>query len=166
MQVRKLAIDKLSEMEISATEKIQLGREYRVAQWFSEGIHEIASVADISAYPVEDLAQAVGWETAARLLWVRNRSSAMSEDVLVDLSRLTCVHSFCSHPVDVGKSLNCADGHSASLRLNKRPRTMASVCRAALSPVDDTAPLDPSEPDEGTITEIEKMFSQEIQALS
>lgn len=167
-KVRKLAIDRLSEMDISATEKIQLGREYRVVQWFSEGIHEIASVGDIAIYPVEDLAQAVGWETAARLLWVRNRSSAMSEDVSVDLSRLTCVHSFCKHPVDVGKSLSCTDGHSASLRSphSKRVRLLASICRAALSPVEDMGLLEPSEPDEGTVTEIERMFADEIRSLS
>jgi len=51
-------------------EKIQLARAHQVAAWFDEGITDLVS----SDQPTLDDLAILGWETAARILWMRARS--------------------------------------------------------------------------------------------
>ncbi|KAH6897820.1 hypothetical protein BKA70DRAFT_1032109, partial [Coprinopsis sp. MPI-PUGE-AT-0042] len=68
-KVRKLAIDNLSELEMTPIEKIALGREFRVADWVSSGAKSLATLKE--DFPLQEVANVLGWETTARILCLR-----------------------------------------------------------------------------------------------
>lgn len=75
--IRTFAIRELSKMELSAVEKITLGRELKVRHWLLEGFTTLAkSPGKLS---LETLAP-LSWETMARLLQLQlQRSVALSD---------------------------------------------------------------------------------------
>ncbi|KAH6908579.1 hypothetical protein BKA70DRAFT_272563 [Coprinopsis sp. MPI-PUGE-AT-0042] len=70
-KIRDVAIEQLSECALTPIEKIQYSREYRVSKWLVEGVTELAS--DLADYEVKDLATALGWETTALILAIREK---------------------------------------------------------------------------------------------
>jgi hypothetical protein len=71
-QIRTYAIHRLSTgVALSPVEKVLLARAHRVAAWLVEGV---TSLVLLNSHPLEDLAT-LGWETAARILWIRDNSS-------------------------------------------------------------------------------------------
>ncbi|TFK20740.1 hypothetical protein FA15DRAFT_646591, partial [Coprinopsis marcescibilis] len=70
-KIRKLAIHHLScTGMLSSTQKVQLAREYRVRKWFVEGITNITRSPTLENYSLEVLATELGWEAAAKILWI------------------------------------------------------------------------------------------------
>ena len=65
-----MSIKHLSGLLTSQVERVKLGMEYQVTEWFSEGVEAIASASSFDAYPLDEMAQAFGWETTARILWI------------------------------------------------------------------------------------------------
>jgi len=73
-KVRNYAIHRLStDIALSPVEKILLARAHKVAAWLEEGVTNLAS-GDPSL-TLEDLA-ALGWETAARILWINLKDTS------------------------------------------------------------------------------------------
>jgi hypothetical protein len=89
MQIRKHAIETLSEMSLSSVEKINLARAHKVARWLEEGVHEI--VIEHPLRPIEELVSQLGLEIACRLLWIQNQSHGVSgQKLTVPLGLLRC----------------------------------------------------------------------------
>ena len=61
-------------MALSPIEKVLLARAHRVSTWLDEGITSLA-LSDNSRPTLEELAT-LGWETAARILWIRDDSGS------------------------------------------------------------------------------------------
>ena len=61
-------------MILSPIEKVRLARAHRVSTWLDEGITSLA-LSDDSRPTLEELAT-LGWETAARILWIRDNSGS------------------------------------------------------------------------------------------
>jgi hypothetical protein len=59
-----MAIRKLSSVQLGPLEKITLAKAYRIPFWLPNAIETLA--ADIDKYPIEEIAQSLGWEKAAR----------------------------------------------------------------------------------------------------
>ena len=72
-QIRKYAIHKLSTGIVfkSPVEKILLARAHKVEAWLDEGL---ASLVKDDSLKFEDLVT-LGWETAAKILWIRDTST-------------------------------------------------------------------------------------------
>ena len=72
-QIRKYAIHKLSTDIVfeSPVEKILLARAHKVEAWLDEGL---ASLVKDDSLKFEDLVT-LGWETAAKILWIRETST-------------------------------------------------------------------------------------------
>ena len=71
-QIRKYAIHKLStDFVLSPIEKIHLSRAHKVATWLTEGVTSLVNDPE----PTFDVFATLGWETAARILWIRDHSS-------------------------------------------------------------------------------------------
>ena len=69
-QIRKYAIHKLStDFTLSPIERIHLGRTHKIAAWVEGGVSGL--VHGEKKPTLEDLAT-LGWETAARILWIRD----------------------------------------------------------------------------------------------
>lgn len=67
-KIRKYAIHRLStDFVLSSIEKIHLGKTYKFAAWLDEGI---TSLVDGDPKPTLDDFATLGWETAARILWI------------------------------------------------------------------------------------------------
>jgi len=67
-EIRQYAIDRLStDVVLSPIEKILLARAYRVPAWLEEAVTSLAT--SISKPTLDDLAT-LGWETAARIVWI------------------------------------------------------------------------------------------------
>ena len=58
-----------SELYLSPIEKILLAREHGVAAWLDEGVTKLSTLTTMPT--LDDLAT-LGWETVARILWIRN----------------------------------------------------------------------------------------------
>ncbi|KAH6908507.1 hypothetical protein BKA70DRAFT_1562572 [Coprinopsis sp. MPI-PUGE-AT-0042] len=71
-QIRQLAVEQLSQLDPSPIEKVVLAREYRVLKWLTEGVTTLA--IDFDQYPIKDVAQALGWETTALILSIRDQA--------------------------------------------------------------------------------------------
>jgi len=70
-QIRTFAIHRLTtEFNLEPHEKFSLARSHRVAQWFEDAIEGLLD-NDVT---LEHLST-VGWETAARVLWIKNNMS-------------------------------------------------------------------------------------------
>jgi len=115
-QFRNYAIHKLStDVTLSAVEKIVLARAHKVAPWMEEGVTRLATGDPRST--LEDFAT-LGWETAAKILWIRDnasRSSPTASNVLHFKFRKDSIKcGNCSSPSSVIKfTLNCADCRTA-----------------------------------------------------
>ncbi|RXW16737.1 hypothetical protein EST38_g9109 [Candolleomyces aberdarensis] len=92
-KIRSHAIHVLSNnMQLSLIEKVNLGREHKVEKWFVEGILDL--VDRKSTLSLTDLAD-LGWETAARILWIRDPDSRPGSGKLAvpfKLSSIKCPH--------------------------------------------------------------------------
>ncbi|CAA7263125.1 unnamed protein product [Cyclocybe aegerita] len=72
-RIRTYAIHRLStQVTFLPMEKILLARAHKVAAWLNEGVTSL--VNDVPSPELEDIAT-LGWETAARILWIRDKSS-------------------------------------------------------------------------------------------
>ena len=71
VQIRQYAIHMLSTGTLSPIEKIFLARAYRVSAWLKEAITTLTKSDHKPAF--KDLVT-LGWETAARILWIRQSS--------------------------------------------------------------------------------------------
>ncbi|KAJ3503637.1 hypothetical protein NMY22_g18182 [Coprinellus aureogranulatus] len=92
IQVASVAIDKLSQFELTPVEKIKLGKEHGVPTWLQEGYTVL--VDDLSKASLTEMT-VLGWETAFRILWARDeiaRSQATpnSGGYWVEFSQLKC----------------------------------------------------------------------------
>ncbi|KAJ2926551.1 hypothetical protein H1R20_g10540, partial [Candolleomyces eurysporus] len=92
-KIRSHAIYVLSsDTQLSLIEKIKLAREHKVEKWFVEGILNL--VDRKSQISLTDLAD-LGWETAARILWIRDPDSHPGSDKLAvpfKLNSIKCPH--------------------------------------------------------------------------
>ncbi|KAH6908524.1 hypothetical protein BKA70DRAFT_1280072 [Coprinopsis sp. MPI-PUGE-AT-0042] len=64
-QIRAMAIQRLSRMDLQPLDKIVMAREFCVSKWLSEGA--MALVETLDGFEVGSVAQVLGWETTARL---------------------------------------------------------------------------------------------------
>ena len=163
-KVRKKAINALSRMTMSATEKILTGREFRVARWFSEGIEEIASTEDMKKYPIEDLALTFGWETAARVLYIWSNIPFKSVPSMVqaNVAGFRCRWVACDQKLRDASRFSCYAGHATNYSDAGGPwRNSVRIPRTDLL-------IPGSEPDGGPTysrDDIKKMFEEELQNL-
>ncbi|KAH6908502.1 hypothetical protein BKA70DRAFT_1280032 [Coprinopsis sp. MPI-PUGE-AT-0042] len=81
-KIRRAAIEKLSKIGLSPLQKISLAREYRVSAWLSQGIAALAKAS--STISVESMAGTLGWETAARILAIRDATNKGKDSSLVN----------------------------------------------------------------------------------
>ncbi|KAH6906479.1 hypothetical protein BKA70DRAFT_409548 [Coprinopsis sp. MPI-PUGE-AT-0042] len=176
-KIRSLAISKLAWVGLTSMEKIRLGREYRVANWFSEGVSELALSRDMTAsYSIDDLAQTLGWETAARILWIRTSMLDSSAWGAVDVRHLTCARTDCNQPIQsislFGQTLSvgCCAGHPSVRSAVAAPGLLGGfavasrpVVRFKLSNVLTEGPLGLAPPQHAGIS---KIFEEELRALS
>jgi hypothetical protein len=154
-------------MSMSATEKIQIGREYRVARWFSEGIEEISATEDMKKYPIEDLAQTLGWETAAKVLYIWSNIppslKSIPNVVQANVAGFKCRWAACDQKIRDSRGLSCNAGHATNYSEAGGPwRNFVRISKADLM-------IPGSEPDGGLTycrEDIKKMFEEELQALS
>jgi hypothetical protein len=70
LKIRALAIKELSKTEMNPMEKILLAKECKVSSWLLSGYNEL--VRQPQALAFQDL-EGLGWETAAKLLQVREQ---------------------------------------------------------------------------------------------
>lgn len=68
LDIRKLAIQELSKMEISTVDKIILARDCKVAEWLLSGYNELAKRSETISL---DEAARLGWEATVRIFQVR-----------------------------------------------------------------------------------------------
>lgn len=111
-----MSINHLSKLQAPPIEKIKLGREYEVTEWFLEGIEAIASARPVDQYPVDDLAKELGWETTAKILWVRGEMQA-ADQVVVDMSQLNCYMFGCSEHLKLDQ-VSCNNGHNLRIAVS------------------------------------------------
>lgn len=168
-KVRSSAIKGMSALELSAIEKIRLGREFRVAQWFSQGLEEIASASDTSKYPLEDLSGVLGWETAAKILWIIIRSSLSSPRTETGIaqvkgSHLRCINGTCSSPIGNSYSLQCRSGHWSMV--GTIPAARFDMSGVALEDqAGQPSPGIPLHPPVDCSKEIKEMFEAEMKSM-
>ncbi|KAH6908527.1 hypothetical protein BKA70DRAFT_1280083 [Coprinopsis sp. MPI-PUGE-AT-0042] len=112
-KIRMLAINKLSSMALSPLEKITLAREYRIPNWLSEAVTDLAKALD--TFKIEDLASAIGWETTARIYAVKNAAQKGALNQMANeasnslpISRLRCVG--CNKPPASPAHTQCSCG--------------------------------------------------------
>jgi len=71
-KIRNYAIHRLStDVALSPVEKILLARAHKVATWLDEGVTSLTSG---DPKPTLESLATLGWETAARILWIRDSS--------------------------------------------------------------------------------------------
>jgi len=107
-KIRNYAIHRLStDVVLSPVEKILLARSHRVAAWLEEGVTSLASVDSSST--LEDLAT-LGWETAARILWVNLRdisSPSLTASNTLHFRRYAMKCKICSATLMPDSHINC-----------------------------------------------------------
>jgi len=87
-KVRNYAIHRLStDIALSPVEKILLARAHKVAGWLEEGVTNLAS-GDPSL-TLEDVA-ALGWETAARILWINLKDTSNANVFRLESGAIKC----------------------------------------------------------------------------
>ncbi|KAH6890237.1 hypothetical protein BKA70DRAFT_1052302, partial [Coprinopsis sp. MPI-PUGE-AT-0042] len=105
-KIRQTAIERLSSMKIGPLEKIALAKAYRVPLWLSEGIE--ALVTDFDNYTIEDIAQVLGWEKAARFADAAARYRPSEIPNFIHKSRLTCYA--CGRVLESAQRIHCPCG--------------------------------------------------------
>lgn len=84
---RKQSIQKLSKLELSPINKIVLGREHRVLAWLKEGYDALIKREEvITAEELVEYATAVGWDTMARVLRLRDFGGTSKRNLRCTLS--------------------------------------------------------------------------------
>ncbi|KAG2016549.1 hypothetical protein CC2G_009705 [Coprinopsis cinerea AmutBmut pab1-1] len=106
---------------MTPTEKIRLGRQYRVSSWFVNGMKELATtLAKAPAVSVDTIAADIGWESAARIMTIvsnhktaemaREKIIPSSGEVKLRLNNVYCQREVCS--INEGKRRVCPLNHS------------------------------------------------------
>ncbi|KAJ3534854.1 hypothetical protein NMY22_g6737 [Coprinellus aureogranulatus] len=111
-EVAGIAIAKLSGFDLSPVEKIKLGKAHGVATWLKEGY--AALLGSLSDIALPELAL-LGWETACRILWVRDELArartavpAGASAYWIESTDLTCTH--CR--IQYGRGAVCTPGNA------------------------------------------------------
>jgi hypothetical protein len=87
-QIRKYAIHKLStDFVLSSIEKIRLARAHKVAAWLDEGI---TGLVNGNPKPTLDDLATFGWETAARILWIKDNCNVRSNSLHFRRDEIKC----------------------------------------------------------------------------
>ncbi|KAH6908516.1 hypothetical protein BKA70DRAFT_271862 [Coprinopsis sp. MPI-PUGE-AT-0042] len=129
-QVRQLAIEQLSGLDLSPIEKVIFAREYRVLKWLTEGVSTLA--AGFSEYKFEDIAKELGWETTARILSVRDEAKPKVPETNDLLHGVKCQR----HGNQVsytGTWLWCATGHCSISVIGPVPSSNETSSKLAVS---------------------------------
>jgi len=88
-QIKQYAIHRLStDVILSPIEKILLARAHRVSVWLDEAITILAG--GLPKPKLEDLVT-LGWETAARILWIRDNANT-SNNLCFKRDTIKCGH--------------------------------------------------------------------------
>jgi len=82
-KIRQYAIHRLSNLTLSPIEKILLARAHRVGPWLDEAVTILTTCNPMPTF--EDLAT-LGWETVARILWIRDNLSKSTSSPASSLS--------------------------------------------------------------------------------
>jgi hypothetical protein len=71
--VRKRAIESMSELDLDPADKILFGKKYRVTPWLEQGYRALIQKQEsITKEELERQGRALGWETVARILRIRD----------------------------------------------------------------------------------------------
>ncbi|KAH6908501.1 hypothetical protein BKA70DRAFT_1280030 [Coprinopsis sp. MPI-PUGE-AT-0042] len=73
-KVRDLAIERLSDMELSLPEILALGKEHRVTDWLLEGLASLVEQETVDC--TDDMALILGWKTVAKVFALRDHLKA------------------------------------------------------------------------------------------
>ncbi|KAF6747564.1 hypothetical protein DFP72DRAFT_919647 [Ephemerocybe angulata] len=115
--VAKVAIEKLSIMDLKPVEKIKLGKEHGVPKWLKEGY--IALVDDLSIVSQKEM-ETLSWQTAFRVLWARDQIARKQEGeggsggLWTRMGTLYCGY--------------CSAQHRSHRRQISNPQTSCSYC--------------------------------------
>lgn len=100
---RNYAIERFSaECQPTAVEKVKLGRDFRISQWFIDGLEQLSNPKHQT--PNLEVLAPLGWETAARILSLKDRRScnaAGTNDLGYTVSSIRCNPNE-SHPAILG----------------------------------------------------------------
>jgi hypothetical protein len=111
LQIRELSIKEVSKLKLQAMDKVLFAREFNVTEWLLEGYQEIAKWPQIMAF---DVAERLGWETAFRLLQLR-------EEFHIGVQKCQCVRGspYCRYcGISMSRLLSDIDVSVESLRIN------------------------------------------------
>jgi hypothetical protein len=100
--IRKRAIEELSK-HLKAEDKLRLGREYKVLHWVKEGFNSILSRGhSITEEEKNNLASKLGWETTARILYLRLSNAPPSARKCSDCKQGTLIRQCrnCTQPIE------------------------------------------------------------------
>ncbi|KAJ3540170.1 hypothetical protein NMY22_g4409 [Coprinellus aureogranulatus] len=107
---------------------ILLGQQFGVAKWFIDNCTSLVKGESDNATSLnlEEMAKSLGWETAARILWVRNTLQSFTEDVMIPMSQWKCPH--CHKRVD---------GTGVMFPVNRNPQAEfdCKSCRRSLTAI-------------------------------
>ena len=109
-QIRQYAIHRLStDRMLSPIEKILLARAHKVPAWLDEAVTSLVTCNPMPT--LEDLAT-VGWETVARILWIRDKFPHIAQNTLCfRRDSIKCTHCSSSSGL-INSSYGC--GHITS----------------------------------------------------
>jgi len=112
-KIRQYAIHRLStDVTLSPIEKMLLARAHRVSPWLIEAITSLAG--DIPKPTLEELVT-LGWETAARILWIRDNANT-SNNLCFKRDTIKCGHCLSSSSL-INSNYGCGHIASASAEL-------------------------------------------------
>ena len=110
IKVRTKALAHLESSGLDCKEKATIGMQYGVSQFFVEGSSDLAR-GGFEASDIENLGDAMGYATLARLLLVRNM--ATETHVSLPLGKLRCLQ--CSAPLVSTQSVSATQATSPNL---------------------------------------------------
>ncbi|KAJ2930374.1 hypothetical protein H1R20_g6726, partial [Candolleomyces eurysporus] len=76
----------LTKLSLNPVEKVAIAREYKVGQWFQEGLNEI--ITERPFRPLSELKSQLGADTVCTLLWIRSETRG-SESLVLTLGSLS-----------------------------------------------------------------------------
>jgi len=108
-KIRQCAIHWLStNVTLSPIEKILLARAHRVGAWLEEAVTNLTACKLADMPTLEDFNQvANGWETVARILWIRNHAAT---GTTIHFRRDTIKCGYCSNSITPSPDYRC--GHA------------------------------------------------------
>ncbi|KAH6908503.1 hypothetical protein BKA70DRAFT_1280034, partial [Coprinopsis sp. MPI-PUGE-AT-0042] len=116
-KIRDMAIVQLSACEMLPIEKLQYAREYRVPKWLTEGV--IALANELSNYEGRDLGKALGWETTALILDIRDKARPKVDEALGRVDQWTCVHCGSRLAASTNQRTVCCTGPKCTWVINQ-----------------------------------------------